>query len=411
MLGLLETRSELVPPRRAALKQRKVDWQPLFELAAPFDNVDTVFTRGTVGLQNGRLQLSASYATKKTASRTLGTQLACDGNTQCEVVFDASWEQAAELGVALNFAQTTVRVPVTGLVPTSSREVGYCFLLRTANSREVAPDDEEQPPVGSFANARVLAGSFNLIIQHNGAVVQRQLLPASAFPPGPLHLRATRERDRLTLQVNSLRPVEFFDPFPLDSHVGTFGIHWSPGVEIVEFRGASQTFPEQASGLEEADRLYDAKRFAEALTAYRAEAPQVSEQELQQEVRYKQAITLVALNRDDEAASLFEPLLTEPGERRPPAAGCQLWLLRVRQKRDIEADAVFENLSTRFRFEQLAALLPNDARQAILTLMPANSSRLQVFCDSIRTDCKTSNALWPSSAISVWMETATTISD
>ena len=60
------------------------------------------------------------------------------------------------------------------------------------------------------------------------------------------------------------------------------------------------------------------------------------------------------MNRADAAVGPLEQLLAEPGDRWPPLAGCQLWLLRLRQKRAADADKVFEVLGVRYRFEQFA---------------------------------------------------------
>ena len=102
---------------------------------------------------------------------------------------------------------------------------------------------------------------------------------------------------------------------------------------------------------------------------YKQQAIETEDTEFRQEARYKHGSCLVELNRIDEATQVFEPLLGEgSGERWPPLAGCQLWLLRLKQKRIEEADAVYQTLATRFSFEQLAVLIPSDLRDEILRL-------------------------------------------
>ena len=76
-------------------------------------------------------------------------------------------------------------------------------------------------------------------------------------------------------------------------------------------------------------------------------------------------LCMVHLNRPDEGELLFRQLKDESGDRWPPRAGCQLWLLYIRQKNHEKADDLLDSLKSRFSFERLASLVPSSTRNEI----------------------------------------------
>jgi tetratricopeptide (TPR) repeat protein len=147
---------------------------------------------------------------------------------------------------------------------------------------------------------------------------------------------------------------------------GVFGVQWSPGTRIERLRAQQQLQPSRRSPLESGDELYAHGQFDAALEYYREQSLRQSAVEVSQESRCKTALCLLNLNRLDEAATLFEQLGGEAGPRWPLMAASQLWMLRLRQDRIDEAESVFTSIEARHKFEELAALVPDDLRQRIL---------------------------------------------
>jgi tetratricopeptide (TPR) repeat protein len=189
---------------------------------------------------------------------------------------------------------------------------------------------------------------------------------------GRLRLLARRQGDRLTFQVNGLAPLEFQDLFPLTgTDPGVFGLEWPPGAAVEEVKASRQELPAAPSPLERGDDFYAAGRLHEALAAYQAAAGRDPEARL--EARYKEGLCLAALKRADEAAAAFREVaghqgLGGAGGRWTALADCQLWLWHLRAGRPAEADAQFEKVAStnNFRFDQLAAHLPEEVRDDIL---------------------------------------------
>lgn len=135
---------------------------------------------------------------------------------------------------------------------------------------------------------------------------------------------------------------------------------------LASLRALNRSQPRRRSDLQVADMAYDEGRFSDALALYQKQLATGADGDVRQEARYKSALCLGALNRGEEASDAFEALSGEPGDRWPPLAGCQLWVARLRQQRDNDAEAIFENLSGRFSVEQLAVLAPADVRDEIM---------------------------------------------
>jgi tetratricopeptide (TPR) repeat protein len=192
---------------------------------------------------------------------------------------------------------------------------------------------------------RKIDGYYRLAIYRHGRLLWEQDLHHSEVPSGPLMLSASREQGELRIQVNTLGAQTFRDPFPLPARqAGVFGLYWPGGVGLVELRGLEKLRATTVSPLEEGDELYELGKYAEALEHDKRQALETDDAEFLQETLHKQGMCLLELGRMDEAAAIFEPLLSSIGERWPPLAGCYLWVIRLRQKRDAEADAIFDTL-------------------------------------------------------------------
>ena len=99
---------------------------------------------------------------------------------------------------------------------------------------------------------------------------------------------------------------------------------------------------------------------------YRVQQTAGAKLEDHSEAMFKEAMSLVMLNRSDDAIDCLELLASRQGTRWPLVAQCYLWMLYLDEDRWSEADAVYESLSSRQRdFESLATLLPDSLRKKI----------------------------------------------
>ena len=354
---LMELEGRHVPDAarlRADLQRRLSEWQPVFRLAAPFGRLPGVFPGGLVRSEKRRLLPVGPFSSAGNANdrtRTVLTGIECPLHAQLEGTFDDSWQDATEIGLVLNAEQSGA----------------YEFVLQTGRPAASETDGENEPAPVSFRQLRRAQGDALVQIRRNGVALLEEKAAVSRLPDGSLQIRGECRGGRLTLQVGVLPPRVFHDPFPLGARrTGFYGVRWPSEVGLLELVACKLTRPPVGSPLEQGDEHYDAGRFAQALEFYRQRIPLTEDSEFKQEAQYKQALCLLQLNRTDEAVPLLEEILAESGDRWPPLAGCQLWVLKLRQKKSIDAGNVFESLSSRYRLGQLAALLPHDIREEIL---------------------------------------------
>jgi WD40 repeat protein/tetratricopeptide (TPR) repeat protein/tRNA A-37 threonylcarbamoyl transferase component Bud32 len=349
----IETAIKLLEPRDAVqartlrdeLGRRQREWQAVFQLKPPFDPSPAVFPAGAYLVESQRRLLPQ-------ASSPLLTTVASEGLVRLEARFDETWETAPRIGLALN----------------AQAGKGYDFVLEISPSQPLTEDElsnrviqDENAPPPTFRSIRQKDGNFRLAIFRNSRLILEHQLHHSEVPAGPLTLSASREQGELRIQVNALGARTFRDPFPLPARqAGVFGLHWPAGVGLVELSGSEKLRATAVSPLEKGDELYEQGQFAEALESYQRQALETDEPEFLQETQHKQGMCLMNLGRLEEAAARFAPLLEAAGERWPPLAGCYLWVIRLRQKREAEADAIFDTLSTRYRLDQFAALIPQE---------------------------------------------------
>lgn len=234
------------------------------------------------------------------------------------------------------------------------REQGYAFRLRPSRPRPSA-----NPP----HTPRDSAGPVRMEILRNGVpLLWKEMRVAS----GPLHLAVGREGNRLTFQVNELPPLVIQDVFP-QRPAGVFALHEWAGAHLQRWHAWRQAQPATSSSLEQGDDLYDHGLYAEALRSYRQQAATgTGGRAVTDEAHYKEGLCLLALRRSAEATPLMEQVAAEGETRWSVLATCQLWLLQLRQKRFEEAGTLFESLAARYRFEELAAIVPDEVRQDIL---------------------------------------------
>jgi tetratricopeptide (TPR) repeat protein len=144
--------------------------------------------------------------------------------------------------------------------------------------------------------------------------------------------------------------------------------------ELGRLRARRRTEAIPPSRLARGDHLYQSGQYDLALAQYEAQARASSDTTTSQECRCKQALCLVRLKRDPDAALLLEPLVSESGDRWPAVATCQLLLLRMRQGKLADADALVAALTGKYRFEEIAGFITETERnQVAQALIPEAS--------------------------------------
>jgi WD40 repeat protein len=242
---------------------------------------------------------------------------------------------------------------------------GYALLLRLP---EVSPRDLRPQPT-TLADALAQGRLLRMQIYRNDRLQRERAVPVRA--DAPLHLRASREGDRLEFQINDQEPLEFQDVFPLGSpRPGVLGLDWPAGAGVEQVRAEWRRPPASPSLLEQGDAAYASNRFAEAADCYGRQAESGAGADAVQEARYKRALSLLALHQPAEALLLLRHLaggvMEAPRSRWGLLAACQLWLYHLKQSEYEEADEFFKLLESHYRSEQLAALIPEELRGQIL---------------------------------------------
>jgi serine/threonine protein kinase len=330
-------------------------WESVFLVAAPFTDQQPVFKSGSVSLDAKKILLPSVPGQDNPQTQTILTTYSCQGIVRLTAQFDDTWEAATEIGLVLN----------------AQPSGGYEFLLRVLPNSGFQTVDRADAQLRSFQTIREQGDLFQAEIRRNGIPLLKRSITPEEILSGRLRLSATRERGNLAFIINDQSAIRFRDPFPIGfEQSGQFGLRWPQGTSIMSLEGERQLRAESISALEQADELFDRGLYREALASYVDQTITTEKSEFLQEVRYKQGLCLVKLNREDEADLLFEELMLESGNRWPPLAGCWLWLIRLRQNRLDDADAIYTVLSSRaaeYQFSQLAALIPVELREGILS--------------------------------------------
>jgi len=318
---------------RDELEKRVLDWQPLFELAPPFDEAASVLGEQVVQRDDAGLI---------SPGRLVKTRHACPARARLAAEFDENWPSAGPL---------TLRLGAKSRGPGPAG--GYAFRLVPATEpRPGSAAPEEDPGAAGEDGSAVEA---TLAILRGDEPLREE---AVKLAPRPLLVVATRNADRLALQAGPLPAIEFLDAFPVPAEEDrVFALEWPRKVRLTRLRASVQPLSPAASPLERGDQLFAESRLADALAEYQKQAIASGISEFGQEARVKQAMCLAAMGQLAEAESLLGRLATEPGERWPLVAGCRLWDVRLKLEKVDEAYAAFEALTLRFTPAQVRPLV------------------------------------------------------
>jgi tetratricopeptide (TPR) repeat protein len=363
-LDLLESRDAgRAGSLRDELQGRQRGLQRSLDVRPPFDTLAQALPADHVRVADNALVAQAP------PNNLVHTRVPSQGTVEFEATFDfPSWGKVAQVGVLVN--------------ADADPQHGYAFLLCIAPAR-ADPGEAKGPPPANLEEARRRnGGRLSLQVRRDGALQRAQLVPVAA---GPLHLRARREGDRLSVQANDQPPLVFEESFPAGrSSAGAFALYWPDGVRVTGMQAWQQLLGRAAIPLEQGDDAYGRSQFEEALAFYREQANTSTDASVRQEARCKVALCLVGLQRLDEAEQLLQTLAQETGEHWPALAACRLWLIRLRRQQFAQADLVFATLSARYQREQLQMVVPEEVREAIRTTYLPSLTGLNIF--RFRTD-------------------------
>jgi tRNA A-37 threonylcarbamoyl transferase component Bud32 len=310
---VLTDRPQIAAELRAEVSQRQ-SAPEVFALAS--NNTETFFEPASVQLQGESFYLRR--ASPRGRVSLVPTRFACPGQAHLDAEFSGDWwRSGAGPALHLNFSHGYLALK------------GYMFRARLADAAY------ERAPSLVTVNLEIWRNSV-LMRQHKFAV------PKAAR----LHISADRDGDRLSLQINDSAPLEVYDVFPLgSSDNGVFALSWPDALPLERLVIKRQFASPKPSSLEQAEDLYERGRYAEAQAYLEAQPRRMERSALGQEIRCKEALCLIGRNRIDEATSRLEQIAAEDGERWPIVALCQLWLVRLKQQKFDEANAIMARLS------------------------------------------------------------------
>ena len=368
-LGTIEARiawlgpraADLVPPLREQLRRRLRVWQEVFQLAAPYERLDEVFSPEQVQREDGQLLPDgpADLADQPAipAYRVL-TKIPSHGHVQLTAVFRFDAGPPGPVGLLLHAVDNR----------------GYLFRVRPPRRSPDGRGAGAPPAANAMASSETTvpaAGAFEIEILRDGRLLRqrsatvRQLFDSDT---GTLSLTATVEDGRVTFVAGRLPALAFEDVF---LHTGSpahrFGLLWPPAVPLVSLEALRQPLPATPSPLEQGDELFAREQWDAALAHYREQVGRARGELPRDQARFKEALCLLQLGQEDAAAEILHALAVSEDERMRVLAACQLWLVRLRRQQYDEADAVFRSMQARYDFKQLALMVPEEDRRNIVS--------------------------------------------
>ncbi|MCY3023104.1 MAG: protein kinase [Planctomycetota bacterium] len=362
-LKVLAARDQsLGTPVEQEYRQRSRHWDTVFELAPPFDKVASVFKKGTVEVQDNALRCPQPKNTP--AGPLCPTKVDASGNVQLEGSF-SPWQEAGMVGLGFK----------------SEMGRGYAFVL-CALSETPPAKGEVRPPPAAPTLGNAAAGLVPVVLQvwRAGAKAAEFAVDGRQLGGEQLTLRVQREGTRFTVETAGGLTAAFDDPFPLPARErGCYEALLPAGARLRLLRASQQGQAAAPSPLERADDLYERGQYEEALAAYREQNLQTLTGSFGQEARYKQALSLVGLKRQEEAAALFEAVGAEEGKRWPLLSLCQLMLLRLDRKEFDRVWTLLDMTEIKFGTEQLMISIPERLKERIRELYISEFSGLYLM--------------------------------
>jgi serine/threonine-protein kinase len=238
--------ADAAAPLERDLRQRLRAWQPVIQLAPPFDVVPTVFAPGAV-----RTEVGTEALQRSAGAPVVAITHPSRGNVRLTAMLAPGWENAQDVGLVIHHRQ-------------DADTAGYRFVV-AATAPEL-PEDGVPSKADKTLTFQRTGRHAELRVLRNGVVLRRQTV---RLPAGPLTILAERDVGQLRAQVNDLPAITFTDPIPLTGSAGTvLGILWPQRVGVARLRVDESALPPAASPLESADEAFDRGRLADALQLY-----------------------------------------------------------------------------------------------------------------------------------------------
>lgn len=359
------------------LDQRAKNWVSLFDLKPAFAQLNAIFEPGHFKVDGsrrliraiaGRESATATSLPKATAS-AIRSKIEIAGDVRIEATFDGGWQSARQLGLACGLSQNEGYVFRLQRVESSSA-------VSTAGTVSTDPHVAASAPQPAGESDRPPKWILQLI--RNESVLREQHIEPGELSGDALRMTATRQDDRISVQVNDLPVLVFDDAFALSRvRSGAFGIIVSSDVGVTRIAAAQLPRSAGTNPLDRGNELYSDGRFDEALAQFQEVGLSAGNPATLQEARYKQAVCLNQLGRPAEATPILMQLFTEPGDRWPMLSGTLVWVSLLREKKLDDAEGIYQRLETEYPFERLAAIVTDDMRREILAAYrPPKSSRV-----------------------------------
>jgi serine/threonine protein kinase/tetratricopeptide (TPR) repeat protein len=362
-LALLESRNKAAAQLlRTDLELRLDSWEIVVELQKEMSGWQNVFNPQSVQLRDGALVTTkptqniapSEQKTIDLASQRALTNQKTSIDCQCEATFTPAEPLSEPIGIefvnAENLGYAFLAVPIVNIA-------------KSATGPAPEPAAEQALPTPA---ARV-----RVAILRNGQVLRETMLSREQIGSGSIRVRAQRRGSRLELQINQLPVLEMIDPFPLplsQTQSGTIALQLPTKVSVSYFASERMRSPSIPSPLESADELYGRGQFQAALAKYREQAQQSGADEFGEESRYKQAECLLQLSQHEEAQQLLQQLSQAGASRWTTLANFALWSMYLEKNNPQGAEDIFQKLTLKYKFEDLARIAPEDLRQRIVRL-------------------------------------------
>jgi WD40 repeat protein/serine/threonine protein kinase len=391
---LVEARDPLKAKElHAVLEASLGGWKAVFELSAESSDPSLHFDSNQVRRVGGAFKANPTYDAIGRPRVLANTD--AQGPARLEVTFDADWENVAQLGLLLSAG--------------TGQE--YAFVISAPDDRtpEERAKPNSQPP--ALTEAREKQKEFTADIFRDRVRLQSSVplygddvrlksraVAPQEVPSGPLRMRATRDGDRLTFEINGQKVLECVDLFPLTASEGNaYGLRWPATVGLTSLSAERLLRQDSESPLEQGDQLYARGQWNLARQFYeKARLNTVDER--RQEIEYKAALCELREGEADKALRenalrRFDALQHQSGVRFPMLAACQIWIDLVQQSEIRLANAQLDFIKTAFPdSKELALTLPDEDRMIIVNAYNVPGS-LRIHVDkSMIERCERSEA-------------------
>jgi tetratricopeptide (TPR) repeat protein len=299
-IGTLARHDSVLAERvKSEYNDRLSRWQPVFDLAAPFDNLSEIFDLAVAPVEPTGQDLLDSKGPIDMAMKQ-----DCLVDCRLEAVFGGTWLRVAELGLILNAHENQK------------------YLFRVTVDYSALPKDEQGNPCRpNFDEYRKRGGGIRVQILRNDELLREQYLSATQVMQDDetLHLAAAREGERLTFQVNHSEGVEFRDVLPLSTATpGVFGLHWQSGAQLKSLRAEHRPRPRQRSPLEQGDEHFNKGEFDLAARYFEQAALNGKDDRVREESMYKLGLCFRATKRHQDAIGAFAAVQRQSSQRITP---------------------------------------------------------------------------------------------